>query len=171
MLNLRDVASATLGLAWRGAIALVGVAILLGTSSPRDPAPPGDLRGPGRTGGLAGRQDGKVCLTLAVPEGESHTWCIVQDEDGVELMSLYYDANGSLHFNLAESPTVGATGYRLANGEFGFRVGGEGRVFGYSGRPGSPPVVELDNLYGRRLVRYRVTPEGRLLLDPDAPTE
>jgi hypothetical protein len=38
MIDPRDVASATIGLAWKAAVPLVGVAILLGLCSGREPA-------------------------------------------------------------------------------------------------------------------------------------
>src|SRR5690242_348277 len=88
MVKLRDVTAATIGLACRGAVPLVGVAILLGMCSRREPAPPADLLEPAPNGSLARDEWGTLCLTLAPPEGQTHARCVVLDEKGVELMSL-----------------------------------------------------------------------------------
>jgi hypothetical protein len=150
---------------------LVGVAILLGMYSGRVPAPPGDVPEPGSRGLLARDEDGTLRLTLAVPDGESTARCVVRDKDGTALLSLCYGRGRSLMFELAESPTLRAAGYRLANGYIGFGVASEGLKFEYEGRPGSPPVVELYSDETRRYARYRVTPGGSLILDPGAPEQ
>ncbi len=80
MITRLGVATAALGLARKGALLLAGVAILLGLSSGRAPAPPGDARGPGTRGPLAARdEDGTLRLTLAVPEGRGYARCVVRD--------------------------------------------------------------------------------------------
>ncbi len=91
--------------------------------------------------------------------------------DGIELISLYYNSAGSLVFNLAACPTVGAAGYRHANGDYGFGLGGDGLKFDYEGRPGRQPMVKLHGRGAGRHARYRVTAEGGLIPEPAAPAE
>src|SRR3954453_5906016 len=166
MVDLRHVASTALGLAWRGAVLLVGAAIILGTCSGREPAASRDYGEPGPGGALTRDEDGTPCLTLVVPEGDTNARCVIRDQYGKELMRLGSYSNGSLEYSVPESRSVRATGYRCSNGEFSLGIGSEGLQFEYLGGLDGPPTVSLYSHETRQRTRYRVTPQGRLDFDP-----
>src|SRR4051794_30643848 len=116
MTHIRNVSSASLGLAWRCAVMLVGVAILLGISSGRKSDPRQDEREPGPGGDTVRDEDGIQRVTLVVPEGETTARCVLRDRDGIELMCVYYGIGGLLYFNMPESSHEIASGSRARNG-------------------------------------------------------
>jgi hypothetical protein len=171
MIRLREAVSLTLSFGGRVATLLVVVAILLGVFSRHDPVPPRDVQGPGPGRFLVRDEDGTLRLTMDDAERGVNSRCVLQDRSGRVLMHVQSSESGSIWFYLAESPTVSASGWRSANGEFGLGVADDSLVFEYSGRPDGPPGVRLYNHVTSRHSWYRITPEGGLIRDLTAPEQ
>jgi hypothetical protein len=152
--------SMVLSLAWKGALVLFGVSVLVGINAKEEEAPRGDM--PRAATGLHAttNEAGKVTVIVGPECDESMSELSIQRPDGRELMNIHVFKSGTMEFTSGKSVPVQARGLIIANGAVSIDVIRDKGRCSLGALPDGSSTAEFVDLCEWTRRGFRVSPDG-----------
>ena len=171
MATLCKVVAVVLGLAAKGALLALGVAVMLGLLLKGEGVSPTAVPAPAPA--LAHREvaepglQGKVQLTLLTPVSSdpAPTELTLRDEEGRTLMTVHRFLSGSLEVKL-NGTAAQAVCHLLPDGKISFGLSGVHGHYGITANPDGSSDAEIFDARRHLAHRSRIDAGGGLVLDP-----
>jgi hypothetical protein len=156
----RRIVSLVFSIAWKGAIVLFGVSVLVGINAKEEAAPRKDMSAPATGPVVTTSESGKVTIVVGAECEELMSELSILSRDGKELVNIHVFKGGGVEFTAGKNAPVRARGMLTAPGVFGFDVVKESSRFSLQLCADGSASADFVDCKEQTHRGFRVSPDG-----------